>query len=80
TGGWTISGDFNITDWNFQRTLEIQHNQYGVQSFFSWTVDTDLTNTSRNIIQLYEPVLALETRNNYLNETKDNEVKWRKKW
>ncbi|GIY38903.1 endothelin-converting enzyme homolog [Caerostris darwini] len=27
-GGWNISGDFNISQWNFQRTLEILHNQY----------------------------------------------------
>ncbi|GFU20356.1 endothelin-converting enzyme homolog, partial [Nephila pilipes] len=79
TGGWFISGDFSINDWNFQRILEVQHNQYGAQSFFSWTVGSDLKNSSRNIIELDEPQLTLDGRNYYLNNTKDDKVKsWKK--
>ncbi|GFT01325.1 endothelin-converting enzyme homolog, partial [Nephila pilipes] len=74
TGGWTVSGDFNINDWNFQRTLEVQHNQYGASSFFSWTVQPDLKNSSRNTIALDEPHLTLYSRNYYLNDTKDDKI------
>ncbi|GFU35800.1 endothelin-converting enzyme homolog [Nephila pilipes] len=74
TGGWTVSGGFNINDWNFQRILEIQHNQYGAPSFFSWTVHPDLKNSSQNTIALYEPHLTLYTRNYYLNDTKDDKI------
>ncbi|GFT93290.1 endothelin-converting enzyme homolog, partial [Nephila pilipes] len=74
TGGWTVSGDFNINDWNFQRTLEVQHNHYGACSFFSWTVQPDLKNSSRNTIALDEPHLTLHSRNYYLNDTKDDKI------
>ncbi|GFR05244.1 endothelin-converting enzyme homolog [Trichonephila clavata] len=73
-GGWTISGDFDIQDWNFQRMLEVQHNQYGGTAFFSWTVFPDLKNSTRNAIVIYEPYLTLHARNYYLNETKDDKI------
>ncbi|GFY49876.1 endothelin-converting enzyme homolog [Trichonephila inaurata madagascariensis] len=74
TGGWTISGDFDIQDWNFQRMLEVQHNEYGGTGFFSWMVSPDLKNSSRNTIAIYEPYLTLHTRDYYLNETKDDKI------
>ncbi|GFX89133.1 endothelin-converting enzyme homolog [Trichonephila clavipes] len=77
TGGWTISGDFDVQDWNFQRMLEVQHNEYGGTAFFSWILEPDLKNSTRNTITIYEPYLTLHTRDNYLNETKDEEVRRR---
>ncbi|GFV58253.1 endothelin-converting enzyme homolog [Trichonephila clavipes] len=74
TGGWTISGDFDIQDWNFQRMLEVQHNEYGGTGFFSWIVSPDLKNSTRNTIAIYEPYLTLHTRDYYLNETKDDKI------
>ncbi|GFY63898.1 endothelin-converting enzyme homolog [Trichonephila inaurata madagascariensis] len=74
TGGWTISGDFDIKDWNFQRMLEVQHNQFGGTAFFTWIVEPDLKNSTRNTIVVYKPFLTLYTRDNYLNETKDDEI------
>ncbi|GFT80322.1 endothelin-converting enzyme homolog, partial [Nephila pilipes] len=74
-GGWNISGDFNISQWNFQNTLEILHNQYSRGGLFSWGVGEDERNSSRNILQLDQGGLGLPTRDYYLNKSKDDEVR-----
>ncbi|GFT42167.1 endothelin-converting enzyme homolog, partial [Nephila pilipes] len=71
-GGWTISGDFNIKDWNFQRTLEMLDNQYEVTSLFSWLVMVDLRNSSVNSLTIDQVDLALSSRNYYINKTMDD--------
>ncbi|XP_054713276.1 endothelin-converting enzyme homolog isoform X1 [Uloborus diversus] len=73
-GGWNISGDFNISQWNFQRTLEIIHNEYNRGGLFSWGVGEDERNSTRYILQLDQGGLGLPTRDYYLNKSKDDEV------
>ncbi|GFY49874.1 endothelin-converting enzyme homolog [Trichonephila inaurata madagascariensis] len=74
SGGWTISGDFDIQDWNFQRMLEVQHNEYGSEGFFKWAVSTDLKNSTRNALSLFQPSLTLLNRDYYLNKTKHGKI------
>lgn len=73
-GGWNISGDFDISQWNFQRTLELLHNQFNRGGLFSWGIGEDERNSSRNILQLDQGGLGLPTRDYYLNKSKDDEV------
>ena len=73
-GGWNISGEFDISQWNFQRSLELLHNQYNRGGLFSWGVGEDERNSSRNILQLDQGGLGLPTRDYYLNKSKDDEV------
>lgn len=73
-GGWNISGDLDISQWNFQRTLELLHNQYNRGGLFSWGVGEDERNSSRNILQLDQGGLGLPTRDYYLNKSRDDEV------
>ncbi|GFU64379.1 endothelin-converting enzyme-like protein [Trichonephila clavipes] len=46
-GGWSISGDFNIKNWDFQKALELNNNYYDATSMFSSGVMVDLKNTTR---------------------------------
>lgn len=73
-GGWTISGDFNIKDWNFQKTLELLHNQYEATSFFSWVIMVDLRNSSQNCLAVDQPEMILSTRDLYINKTIDDKI------
>ena len=52
-GGWpAINDQFNVRHWNFQRTIQITHNQLNMGGFFSWVVAEDDKNSSRHVIQV----------------------------
>lgn len=72
--GWNISGPFDIETWNFQKSLEILHNQYNRGGLFSWAVGADERNSTKNIIQIDQSGLGLPSRDYYLNKSSDDEV------
>lgn len=72
TGGWNISGKFDIKNWDIQTALEILHNHYNRAGFFSWAVGADERNSTRNVIQLDQNGLGLPSRDFYLNKTDKN--------
>ncbi|GFY42643.1 endothelin-converting enzyme-like protein [Trichonephila inaurata madagascariensis] len=74
-GGWTISGDFNIKDWDFQKALELNNNYYEASSLFSWLIMVDLKNSSRNSVVVDQNELTLSSRDFYLNKTMDDKVR-----
>ncbi|GFU64470.1 endothelin-converting enzyme homolog [Trichonephila clavipes] len=73
-GGWTISGDFNIKDWDFQKALELNNNYYEAPSLFSWLIMVDLKNSSRNSVVVDQNELILSSRDFYLNKTMDDKM------
>lgn len=73
-GGWNISGDFNVSKWDFQTTIETIHNGYNIGELFSWAVSADAKNSTFNIIQIDQGALSLPSREYYLNKTMDDEV------
>ncbi len=60
--------------WNFQKSLEILHNQYNRGGLFSWAVGADERNSTKNIIQVDQSGLGLPSRDYYLNRNSDDEV------
>jgi len=73
-GGWNISGEFNISTWNLQRTLHILQNHYNMGGLFSWAVQEDDRNSSLHIIQVDQGGLTLPTRDTYLNTTANEKI------
>ncbi|GFR11854.1 endothelin-converting enzyme homolog [Trichonephila clavata] len=73
-GGWNISGEFNIKDWDFQKALELNNHYFKAESLFLWAVLADFKNTTRNILAVNQNSLILESRDNYLNKTMDGKV------
>jgi endothelin-converting enzyme len=74
-GGWNISGTFDASSWDFQRTLEILHNKYNRGGgLFSWAVGADEKNSTQNVLQLDQSGLILPTRDYYLNRTAHEKV------
>jgi len=74
-GGWpAINDQFNVRHWNFQRTIQITHNQLNMGGFFSWVVAEDDKNSSRHVIQMDQGGLTLPNRDYYLNKTDSDEV------
>ncbi|XP_022241235.1 endothelin-converting enzyme homolog isoform X2 [Limulus polyphemus] len=73
-GGWNITGDFDVDQWNFQNTLTMIHNTYNYEGLFSWIVGQNQKNSSYNILQVDQGGLNLPSRDYYLNKTQDDEV------
>ncbi|KAK0175625.1 hypothetical protein PV327_009363 [Microctonus hyperodae] len=74
-GGWNISGgNFNISNWNLQRSMHVLQNIYNMGGLFSWAVNEDDRNSTRHIIQLDQGGLTLPTTDNYLNKTEHGKV------
>ncbi|GFU64449.1 endothelin-converting enzyme homolog [Trichonephila clavipes] len=88
-GGWNISGDFNINDWDFQKALDLINNNNLASSFFGWVIMADLKNSSRNSLVVQQTELTLDSRDYYLNKTMDDKkpkstvsnviVKWKRR-
>lgn len=72
--GWNISGEFDSNRWDFQKTLEVMHNEFNRGGLFSWAVGADERNSSRNVIQIDQSGLGLPSRDYYINKTLDDEV------
>lgn len=73
-GGWNITGDFDVENWNFQNTLTLIHNTYNQGGFFLWDVGEDEKNSSVNILQVDQGAINLPSRDYYLNKTLDDEI------
>ena len=74
-GGWNISGDFDVENWNFQKTLQLIHNKFNRGgNLFSWAVGPDERNSSNNIIQVDQSSLILPSREYYLNQSAHEKV------
>ncbi|GFQ78568.1 endothelin-converting enzyme homolog [Trichonephila clavata] len=73
-GGWSISGDFSIKDWDFQKALELNNNYFEAASLFSWIIMVDLKNSSRNSVVVDQNELTLKSRSYYLNKTMDDKI------
>ncbi|XP_015588301.1 endothelin-converting enzyme homolog isoform X2 [Cephus cinctus] len=74
TGGWNITGHFNISSWSLQNTMHILQNKYNMGGLFSWAVSEDDRNSTRYIIQVDQGGLTLPTIDNYLNKTEHGKV------
>ncbi|GFS48803.1 endothelin-converting enzyme homolog [Trichonephila inaurata madagascariensis] len=74
-GGWSISGEFNVKDWDFQKALELNNIDYDATSMFAWSINADLKNTTRSILTVNQHGLTLDSRDNYLNKTMDDKVR-----
>lgn len=73
-GGWNINSTFNPQKWNFQKTLQLLHNDYNRGGLFTWGIGEDERNSSNNIIQIDQGGLGLPTKDYYLNKTDDDPV------
>lgn len=74
-GGWSVSGEFDIKNWDFQTALQTLHNVYSMDGLFGWAVDEDSQNSMRHILELDQGGLTLPTRDYYLNKShKENDV------
>ena len=51
-GGWNITGKFNVSSWNLQKSMHILQNVYNMGGLFSWAVNEDDRNSSIHIIQV----------------------------
>lgn len=69
-----MNSGFDAASWDFQKYLQVAHNQYNRGGFFSWAVGADAKNSSNNIIQLDQGGLSLPSRDYYLNKSADDEV------
>ncbi|GFU64425.1 DUF4817 domain-containing protein [Trichonephila clavipes] len=74
-GGWSISGEFNVKDWDFQKAIELNNIDYDTTSMFIWSINLDLKNTTRSILAVNQHELTLNSRDNYLNKTMDDKVR-----
>ncbi|GFR09481.1 endothelin-converting enzyme homolog [Trichonephila clavata] len=73
-GGWNISGEFNIKNWDFQKALELNNNYNNAHSLFFWTIMADFKNTTQNILLVNQNKLTLDSRDYYLNKTMDDKT------
>ena len=74
-GGWNISGTFEESSWDFQRTLQTLHNKYNRGGgLLNWAVGADEKNSTQNVLQLDQANLILPTRDYYLNRTAHEKV------
>ncbi|XP_066996850.2 endothelin-converting enzyme homolog [Anabrus simplex] len=73
-GGWNITGNFNVSTWSLQKTLQTLQNRYNMGGLFSWAVGEDDRNSSKHIIQIDQGGLTLPTRDSYLNKTANEKL------
>ncbi|XP_049824588.1 endothelin-converting enzyme homolog isoform X3 [Aethina tumida] len=71
-GGWNVTGNFSVSNWSFQKVLQMVQNKYNIGALFSYAVGEDDKNSSRYILQVDQSGLTLPTRDNYLNKTKEH--------
>ncbi|XP_064461108.1 endothelin-converting enzyme homolog isoform X2 [Ornithodoros turicata] len=73
-GGWNISGNYSMDDWDLEHALRLIHNVYSRSGLFSWAVGEDERNSSRHILQVDQGGLLLPSRDYYLNKSADDKV------
>ncbi|KAK3730118.1 hypothetical protein QZH41_013745 [Actinostola sp. cb2023] len=78
-GGWNISENstgriWNEKGFNFEETLKKVHLKFRTSVFFSFDVDTDDKNSSRNIIKIDQAGLGIERSYYLANRTDQNLV------
>ncbi|XP_077998492.1 endothelin-converting enzyme 1-like [Glandiceps talaboti] len=68
-GGWSIFGEWNESNFDFNHTLRILQSDYAVQPFYSVWVGPDDKNSLSNIVQIDQAGLGLPDRDFYLKNT-----------
>ncbi|XP_065172885.1 endothelin-converting enzyme homolog isoform X2 [Atheta coriaria] len=74
-GGWNVTTkDYDITEFDFQMTLQVIQNRYNIDGLFSYAVGEDDRNSSRHVLQVDQSGLTLPTREHYLNVTEHKKI------
>ncbi|XP_037078255.1 endothelin-converting enzyme homolog [Pollicipes pollicipes] len=74
SGGWNITdSNFSAVTWDFQRALQRLHNEFNAGPLFTWSVVEDDKNSSSYVIQVDQGLLALPSRDYYINKTTDDD-------
>lgn len=72
-GGWNVFGEWNSSSFDLNRVRKALE-PYGIASFFSVGVGTDLKHVDKNIIQVDSGQLSLSKRKFYVNKTLDDKI------
>jgi len=74
---WNVTdfdGGGQLENWTLQDTTERLQHKYNVGGFFVWNVGEDDKNSSRHVLQIDQGGLTLNTREQYINKTYDNDT------
>ena len=74
---WNITdfdGSGQLENWTLQNITENLQHKYNVGGFFMWNVGEDDKNSSRHVLQIDQGGLTLNTREQYINKTYDNDT------
>ncbi|XP_046389704.1 protein gone early [Ischnura elegans] len=67
-GDWHVLREFSVHSWDFKRTWQRLHTEYGVTPFFKVEVVPDPRGAERNIIQISPAGLGLPDRSYYYRQ------------
>lgn len=71
-GGWNVTrsaSKFNVSNWSLQQALQTMQNRFNMGGLFTWAVEEDDKNSSRNILVIDQGGLSLPAPEHYLNKT-----------
>ncbi|CAK8671256.1 unnamed protein product [Clavelina lepadiformis] len=71
-GGWSISGEWNQSDFDFNKSLELMA-PFSLFPFFSMDVGPDSKHSNSNVVIVSEGGLSLGERAYYVNKTIDDD-------
>jgi len=74
---WNVTdfdGSGQLENWTLQNITENLQHKYNVGGFFMWNVGEDDKNSSRHVLQIDQGGLTLNTREQYINKTYDNDT------
>jgi len=73
-GGWEVLRSFNLYSWDSHRVLRELHAEHRVHAFFRIGVISDVTDPSRNIIQIAPDGLGMPDKSYYHRLPDDSAV------
>ncbi|XP_077867473.1 endothelin-converting enzyme 1-like [Saccoglossus kowalevskii] len=73
-GGWSVTGKWNESQYDFDMTLTKLQSEFDVQPFYGLWVGTDDKQSSKNIIQIDQSGLGLPNRDYYLNKNDSDPI------
>lgn len=74
-GGWAVLNEnFDVKNWNFQKTFDSIHNTYGLECLLAWFISIDHYDSSKYILNFFydKNVLTFPTKEYYVNRTATN--------
>eukprot|EP00092_Neocalanus_flemingeri_P065816 GFUD01080095.1.p1 GENE.GFUD01080095.1~~GFUD01080095.1.p1 ORF type:complete len:831 (-),score=230.51 GFUD01080095.1:109-2601(-) len=74
---WNVTdfdGSGQLENWTLQNVTENVQHTYNVGGFFIWNVGEDDKNSSRHVLQIDQGGLTLNTREQYINKTYENDT------